>query len=75
MKLSNKIYDVLKWICTVALPALVFLLGTLLPVYGVADGTVNVVLVTITAVDTFIGALIGISNIQYKRTTIEEVGD
>ena len=65
MKLSNKVYDVLKWVALVFLPATAVLYGALAPVWGwpYADEIVY----TITAVDTFLGAILGISNIHYLR--------
>lgn len=41
MKLDNKVYDVLKYIVTIGLPALATFLGVLLPTCGVATETVK----------------------------------
>ena len=65
MKLPNEIYDVLKWICLIALPAIAtlwFALGKIwgFPYLAEIEGT-------IIAIDTFIGALIGISTVQYNK--------
>lgn len=71
MKMSNKVYDVLKWIVITALPALITF-------YGVVGVTCNVpytqeVLTIAAAFNTMLGAMIGISNIKYnKANTIEE---
>ena len=62
--LSNKAYDILKWIALVLLPALATLYGALAPVWGWPFG--DQIVYTITAVDCFLGALLGISNLQYK---------
>jgi len=69
MKLPSKVYDVLKWICLVALPALITL-------YGVVASTLNLpytkeVLTIATAVNTCMGAMLGISNIQYNKSREE----
>ena len=66
MKLSNKAYDILKWIATIALPAL----GTLyFALSGIWDFPLGEEIVgTITAVDTFLGVLIGISSAQYAKS-------
>ena len=63
--MSNKVYDVLKWVAQYLLPAL----GTL---YFALAGTWNLpygeeVVGTITAVDTFLGVVLGISTVQYNK--------
>lgn len=69
MKLSNKAYDVLKWIAQILLPAIGTLYFALSGIWGFpyAEAIVG----TITAVDTFIGVLLGISNAQYKKSDTE----
>ena len=67
MKLKNKTYDTIKWICLTVAPALVLLLNTILPLYGVAADTIKVITITITALATFIGTVIGISSLQYAK--------
>lgn len=69
MKLSNKTYDLLKWIALVVLPASGTLYFTLSGIWGLPYG--EQIVGTITAVDTALGALLGISNAQYKKTTGE----
>lgn len=65
MKLSNKVYDVLKFIAQILLPAL----GTLYFAIGGIWGFpyVEQIVGTITAIDTFLGALLGISTYQYNK--------
>lgn len=63
--MSNKVYDVLKWIALIALPALGTLYFALAGIWGFPYG--EQVVGTITAVDTFLGALLGISNVMYKE--------
>ena len=63
--MSNKTYDILKYIDTVALPAL-------LTFYGIVGATLHIPYVqetlTIgTAFVAFLGALLGISNANYKK--------
>ena len=63
--MSNRVYDVLKWVAQYLLPAL----GTL---YFALAGTWNLpygeeVVGTITAVDTFLGVVLGISTVQYNK--------
>lgn len=61
MLINNKLYDVLKWICLIVIPALITFLGVLLPVFEVDPETVKIVITIISASGTFLGTLIGIS--------------
>lgn len=63
--MSNKVYDVLKWITLVFLPAATTLIGVILNTFNI-DCT-DIVLTIMTAVTTFMGAILGISNINYKN--------
>ena len=66
--LDNKIYDVLKWIALIALPALATLISVVLPLWNVVDeGTTNAIVGTITALATFLGALLGVSTMKYRK--------
>lgn len=65
MKFSNKTYDVLKWIAMYVLPALGTLYFALAGIWGLPYG--EQVVGTITAVDTFIGVLLGISSSNYNK--------
>lgn len=70
---SNKVYDVLKWIALIFLPAVAVLYGAIAPVWGwpEPDGIVY----TITAIDTFLGTVLGISNLNYKAENGEGEGN
>lgn len=65
MKMSNKVYDTLKWIAQILIPALGTLYFALASIWDLpaADKVVG----TLTAVDTFIGVLLGISTMKYKE--------
>lgn len=65
MILSNKVYDVLKWIAQIALPALGALYFGLASIWGFPYG--EQIVGTITVIDTFLGALLGISTAQYNK--------
>lgn len=65
MKLSNKTYDILKWIAMYLLPALGTLYFALAGIWGLPYG--EEIVGTITAVDTFLGVVLGISNSAYKK--------
>ena len=72
MKLNDKLYDVLKWIALILLPALAILLSTLLPVYNVDPNTVKVIVLTINSIAAFIGAIIGVSAVTIAQETAQE---
>ena len=65
MKMNNKLYDVLKWVALIVLPALAILYGTLADIWGLPLG--KEVPDTITAVDLFLGVVLGISSAQYSK--------
>lgn len=65
MKLSNKAYDVLKFIAQIALPAAATLYFTLAGIWGFPYG--EEIVGTITAVDTCLGVLLGVSTAKYKK--------
>lgn len=62
--IKGKLYDVLKFIAQIALPALGTLYFTLAQIWGIG-GAENVI-GTIMAVDTFLGVLLGISSLNYN---------
>ncbi len=66
MRFPNKLYDALKWICLIFLPAVGVLLATVLPACGVDGATVKTICIVLGAIETFIGALIGVSTAAYK---------
>lgn len=63
--MSNKIYDVLKFIAQILLPALGTLYFALASIWGLPYG--EQIVGTITAVDAFLGAILGISTRIYKQ--------
>jgi hypothetical protein len=65
MKLENKVYDVLKFFAQIFLPALATLYFALAQIWGLPYG--EQIVGTITAIDAFIGALLGISTAQYNK--------
>lgn len=67
MKISDKLYNILKWVCLIALPAVNVFLLAVLPVLGVGKQTVAAIVTIISAVGTLIGALIGISTVNYYK--------
>ena len=65
MIFSDKVYDTLKWIALIFLPALGTLYFALASIWGLPYG--QEIVGTITAIDTFLGALLGISSVQYHK--------
>lgn len=63
--MTNKTYDVLKFIAQVILPAIGTLYFALAGIWGFPYG--EQVVGTITAVDTFLGVCLGISSAQYNK--------
>jgi hypothetical protein len=68
MKMTNKVYDILKWIAQYFLPAIGTLYFALAGIWGLPYG--EQVVGTITAVDTFLGVLLGISSAQYNKASL-----
>lgn len=64
-KLSNEVYDILKFIAQIVLPAAGTLYFALAGIWGWPYG--EQIVGTITAVDAFLGALLGISTAAYKK--------
>lgn len=65
MRLSNRTYDILKWIAQYLLPALGTLYFSVSQIWGLSYG--EQIVGTITAVDTFLGVLLGLSSAEYKK--------
>ncbi len=65
MKMSSKVYDVLKWVAQIALPALGTMYFGLSRIWGLPYG--EEIVGTITVIDAFLGALLGLSTAQYKK--------
>lgn len=63
--MSNKTYDVLKWIATYLLPAVGTLYFALADIWNLPYG--EQIVGTITAVDAFLGVILGISSAQYNK--------
>lgn len=63
--MSNKVYDILKYIALIVLPAIGTLYFSLSSIWGLPYG--EEIVGTITALDTFLGVLLGISSYTYKK--------
>ena len=65
MKLNNKTYDILKFIAQIVLPAVGTLYFALAGIWNFPYG--EEIVGTITAVDTFLGARLGLSSATYNK--------
>ena len=63
--LKNKTYDLLKWIAQIVLPAIATLYFALASIWGLPYG--EQIVGTITAIDAFLGAILGISTANYNK--------
>lgn len=64
--LTNKTYDILKWIAQIVLPALAALYAALAKIWGFPYGAE--IVGTLSAVDVFLGAVLQISTNAYNKT-------
>lgn len=67
IKLQNSVYDTLKWIALIAIPAVVTFLSVVLGALEVDAHTINVITTILSAVGTLIGTLIGVSTANYNK--------
>lgn len=65
MKIPNKIYDVMKWLVIIVFPAVGTLYAALSTVWGWPYS--EEIVTSITAVDTFLGAVLCISTATYNK--------
>lgn len=63
--MDNKLYDILKWIAQIFLPAIATLYFAIAGIWGLPYG--EEIVGTITAIDTFLGVLLGISTYNYNK--------
>lgn len=64
MKLSNQVYDILKYVVLIALPAVI----TFTNIVGVQLGyDMTTTIVIMTAFNALLGTLIGISSVKYNK--------
>lgn len=68
--MNNKTYDILKYIAQIVLPALGVLWFSISRIWGIGYG--EEILATITAVDCFLGAILGISTAVYNKKLEEK---
>lgn len=71
--MSNKVYNILKWIAQVVLPSAGTLYFALSAIWAFPYG--EQVVGTITAIDAFLGAILGISSVQYYKEASKDESD
>lgn len=69
MIMNSKVYDVLKWIAQILLPALGTLYFALANIWNLPLG--EQIVGTITAIDAFLGVILGISKSAYDKRVID----
>lgn len=62
--MTNSTFDKLKWTALIAIPALATLIGAVGVIWGL---DLEPIVLTVTAVGTFAGALLGVSSTNYNR--------
>ena len=72
MVLKNSTYNILKYIAQYFLPALGTLIFAICSIWGLPYG--EEIVGTITAIDAFLGALLGISTYQYNKDRSNDAG-
>ena len=71
--MNNKLYDTLKWVALYLLPALGTLYFALTGIWNLPYG--EQIVGTITAVDTFLGVILGISKTMYNEESEEDIDE
>ena len=71
--LSDKTYEVLKWLCVLALPAIADFIKFLFPTWGLPYG--DPIAETLRQVALLIGILIGISTVQYNKQLNADIAE
>lgn len=70
--IPDRVYDLLKWIGLIVCPAIAVLFGTVAEAWGMEAGTAEAVVLTLNAAGTFIGCVIGVSQICAKGSGVRD---
>ena len=70
MKLSNRVFDSLKWVAILFLPALAILIRTVFAIWNIPYG--EQISATIIALQVFLGAILGVSTLNYNKENQDE---
>lgn len=69
MKINDKLYDILKWVAIIVLPALATAYGVIAQIWSLPYQME--IPATITAIATLLGAILGLSSLSYKEEETE----
>ena len=69
MKMSNGLYDILKFIAQIVLPAIATFYVTIASIWGLPLG--DEISRTVMAIDTLLGAILMISSANYNKAELE----
>ena len=67
MRIPDNVYNILKWVALICIPAVVTFLSVVLGVIDVDPKIINIITTILTALATLIGSLIGISTKAYNK--------
>lgn len=67
MRIPDNVYNILKWIALICIPAVVTFLSVVLGVLEVDPKAINITTTIIAAIGTLIGSLIGVSTKAYNK--------
>ena len=70
MKMNDSVYKILSYVALIILPAVATLYFALSGIWGWPYG--EQIVGSITAIDAFLGAALGVSNAAYKKSTPNE---
>ena len=65
---SNRVYDILKYVAQIGLPAVIAFLGTTLPLWGVGKELTVAIVQTVAAVNVLLGSLLAFSTLRYNKS-------
>ena len=71
MKLSNKWYDILKYVCQIAMPAILTCAATIMGLLNVDTALIATIVGIGAALNTLLGTLLGISTANYNKEIAE----
>lgn len=63
--MNDKLYDILKWVAILFLPALAILIKTVFAIWQIPLG--DQISATIIALQVFLGAILGVSSLNYNK--------
>ena len=72
IQIPDGVYDVLKWVCLIFLPAFSTAYSALAGIWGLPFG--EQIPATVTVVSLFLGTLLGVSSAEYNRRIQDSAG-